>query len=540
MKLQTRIMTGYLASSLLLLVLGATFLLTIDSVNPVVDDLDREVANLGQAISLSSLSGRIVALRTELSGAASRFVVTQDLGYERRYDRATRELSEVFERVINTVDSVDEAALYANLRETSEKLETMEREMINLAVSNQVAKAETMVRSEDYVELNGAISDFIATLDSRKHADSKDIFSRLIDVTRATDNNREKLSTLATVTTVSVILILAASLLFGVLIARSVSRPLTRLKEGAIAIGRGNFQNRTGIDREDEIGQLSIAFDQMAERLERTTVSRDELSNEVAERTRELREGIIEHNQVVQSLQQQREELTRVLRTATMSELTATLAHELNQPLTAIRSNAEAGKRFMATNPPDFDEIGEIFDDIIDDDQRAAEVIRHMRASLGKHQPEALSLNINQVVGEVINLVHSDSVIKNVVVNLVPNEDLPPVLGDRVQLQQVLLNLILNGFDAMQDVPANERRLTIHTARHGEKAVCVSVSDTGVGFNSSSVERLFESFHTTKTEGLGMGLPISRSIIEDHGGKIWASENPDQGATFEFTVPLAP
>ena len=244
--------------------------------------------------------------------------------------------------------------------------------------------------------------------------------------------------------------------------------------------------------------------------------------------------------QAEETLQRQRAELAHVLRTATMGELTATLAHELNQPLTAIRSNAEAGKRFMDTNPPDFDEIGEIFDDIIDDDQRAAEVIRHMRALLSKHHPEALSLNINQVVGEAINLVHSESVIKSVVMNLVPTEDLPPILGDRVQLQQVLLNLILNGFDAMQDVPVNERRLTIQTARYGKKAVCVSVSDTGVGFNSSAAESLFEPFHTTKTEGLGMGLPISRSIIEGHGGQIWAGENPDQGATFQFTVPLAP
>ena len=255
-----------------------------------------------------------------------------------------------------------------------------------------------------------------------------------------------------------------------------------------------------------------------------TAISKIEVGGEPL-RTIVLRD-ISERVQADEALRQQRAELAHVLRTATMGELTATLAHELNQPLTAIRSNAEAGKRIMGANPPGFDEIGEIFDDIIDDDQRASEVIRHMRSLLSKQQLDAESLNINQVVGEVINLVHSDSVIKSVVMNLVPTEDLPPVLGDRVQLQQVLLNLILNGFDAMRDVPVNERRLTIQTARHGKKAVCVSISDTGVGFNSSAVERLFEPFHTTKTEGLGMGLPISRSIIEVHGGQIWAGEKP--------------
>ena len=207
-------------------------------------------------------------------------------------------------------------------------------------------------------------------------------------------------------------------------------------------------------ERQSVRGQRSNGEEFPAE----TTISKIEVGGETI-RTIVLRD-ISERVQADEALLQQRAELAHVLRTATMGELTATLAHELNQPLTAIRSNAEAGKRFMGTNPPDFDEIGEIFDDIIDDDQRAAEVIRHMRALLSKHHPEALSLNINQVVGEVIDLVHSESVIKSVVMNLVPTEDLPPVLGDRVQLQQVLLNLILNGFDAMQDVPVNERRLT--------------------------------------------------------------------------------
>ena len=242
--------------------------------------------------------------------------------------------------------------------------------------------------------------------------------------------------------------------------------------------------------------------------------------------------------QADEALQKQREELAHVLRTATMGELTATLAHELNQPLTAIRSNAEAGKRFMSTNPPNLGEVGEILDDIIDDNQRAAEVIRHMRALLSKHQTETEPLDINEVIGRVINLVHSDSVIKNVVVDQELAENLPSVRGDRIQIEQVCLNLILNGFDSMQEVPVDERRLTIQTAWHSKKAVCVSICDTGVGFNQPDVERLFEPFHTTKTAGLGMGLPISRSIIEAHGGEIWAAENPDQGATFQFTIPL--
>ncbi|MCZ6853126.1 MAG: PAS domain S-box protein [Gammaproteobacteria bacterium] len=242
--------------------------------------------------------------------------------------------------------------------------------------------------------------------------------------------------------------------------------------------------------------------------------------------------------QAEEALRQQRGELAHVLRTATMGELTATLAHELNQPLTAIRSNAEAAKRFMSTNPPNLSEIGEILDDIIDDDKRAAEVIRHMRALLSKRQTDSEPLDINEVVDKVINLIHSDSVMKSVVVDLNLAENLPRVLGDRIQIEQVCVNLILNGFDSMQDVPIDERRLTIQTAWHGKEVVCVSICDTGAGFNQTDAERLFEPFHTTKTAGLGMGLPISRSIIEAHGGQIWGAENPDQGVTFEFTLPL--
>ena len=249
---------------------------------------------------------------------------------------------------------------------------------------------------------------------------------------------------------------------------------------------------------------------------------------------------VSERQQAEEALRAQRRELAHVLRTATMGELTAALAHEINQPLAAIRSNADAGKRFMSTDRPDLDEIGEIFDDIIDDNRRAAEVIRRMRALLSKHEADTQPLNINVVIGEVIRLVHSDSVIKNVEVDLDLTEGLPLVLGDGVQLQQVCLNLILNGFDAMQDVPVDERRLVIRTAAQGEKAVCVSIQDRGVGFSEQEADRLFTPFHTTKAEGLGMGLAISRSIIEAHGGKISASANPDGGAVFQFNLPVAP
>ena len=246
---------------------------------------------------------------------------------------------------------------------------------------------------------------------------------------------------------------------------------------------------------------------------------------------------VSERKQAEEELQQHRRELAHVLRTATMGELTAALAHEINQPLAAILSNAQAGRRIMNTDTPDLDEISEILDEIINDDQRAAEVIRHMRGLLSGRGPDTQTLDINDIARDVIHLVRSDSVIRGVVVDLELSEGLSPVQGDPIQLQQVCLNLILNGFDAMQEVSIPERRLVIQTAVEGDNDVCMSIQDTGVGFGEQNADDLFVPFQTTKVDGLGMGLAISRSIIEAHGGKILGRANPDGGAVFQFTLP---
>ncbi len=270
------------------------------------------------------------------------------------------------------------------------------------------------------------------------------------------------------------------------------------------------------------------------------------LEQRVMERTAELTQSYTalqheteERKRVEVALRQQREELAYVLRRATMGELTAALAHELRQPLTAIRVNAQTAKRFMQTDAPDLDEIGAMLDDIIDSNRRAADVIHLMGTQLRKCEVDRNPLDINTVIGEAIGLIQSDAVIKGVVVASDLAEGLPLVSGDRIQLQQVLLNLILNGFEAMEDVPVDERRLVVRTAQQGEKAVCVFIEDTGAGFLGQDVDRLFEPFFTTKPQGLGMCLAINRSLVEVHGGKIWASENPDRGATFQLTLPVA-
>ena len=234
-------------------------------------------------------------------------------------------------------------------------------------------------------------------------------------------------------------------------------------------------------------------------------------------------------------LQEHRDELARLGRLAAMGELTAALGHELNQPLGAIRANAEAAGRFLSADEPDLAEVREILDDIVRDDQRATDVIQRVRAQVqGRpYQPERL--HMESVIREVLSLVRADAADRGVVIELEIEPGLPPVEGDRIQLEQVLVNLILNGVDALRDSP--EQRLSVLATTTDGGSLQVSVKDSGSGAAGRSLDGLFESFVTTKPDGMGLGLAISRTIVEAHGGRIWATENPDRGLTFHFTIP---
>jgi len=234
----------------------------------------------------------------------------------------------------------------------------------------------------------------------------------------------------------------------------------------------------------------------------------------------------------------QRTELAHVTRVSTMGQLTSTLAHELNQPLGAILRNAEAAEIFLQKEKPDLEEIRAILADIRKDDRRAGHVISRMRSLLKRRSLELKSLDIAELLEEAISLAQPDARARRVFLTLQLREKLPAVRGDRVHLQQVLLNLILNGMDSMAGVAASQRLLTVSAKTNKEKNVEVSVSDTGAGIATDKIERLFEPFFTTKTNGMGMGLAISQTIIEAHGGKIWGGNNETRGAVFFFTLPL--
>lgn len=231
-------------------------------------------------------------------------------------------------------------------------------------------------------------------------------------------------------------------------------------------------------------------------------------------------------------------ELAHVTRVATMGELASSLAHEINQPLTAILSNAQAAQRFLAAAEPNLGEIREILEDIVRDDQRVSEVIRRMRALLKKEAAPYEWFDLNEAVRECITLVRSAPLLDGLTIRSETAGGELIVRADRVQLQQVLFNLMLNAAAAMRGAPQPSRKMLIQSALEEEQTVKASVIDFGTGIDEHHISRLFEPFYTTKAEGMGMGLSISQTIIKAHGGKMGAGNNPNGGATFYFTLPV--
>jgi PAS domain S-box-containing protein len=236
-------------------------------------------------------------------------------------------------------------------------------------------------------------------------------------------------------------------------------------------------------------------------------------------------------------LEQARAELVRVARVLTLGELTAAIAHEVNQPLTGLVSSGNACLRWLAGDVPNLKAARESVERMISAGSRAGEVIRRIRALVGKAPPLRDRLNINDAITEVIALIRGEIQRNHISLKTKLSTDVPLVLGDRIQLQQVILNLILNATEAMSDVSPQPRELSVSSAKDGSNGALVSVRDSGTGLDGTVLDRLFEAFYTTKAHGMGIGLAVSRTIVQAHGGRLWATPNVPQGAIFQFTLP---
>jgi NO-binding membrane sensor protein with MHYT domain len=247
--------------------------------------------------------------------------------------------------------------------------------------------------------------------------------------------------------------------------------------------------------------------------------------------------SLIERRRADEALRQAQMELAHVNRLTTMGQLAASISHEIKQPITAVVTNANAGLLWLAAQPPDLEEVRDAFDRVIKAGHQAGEVIGRIRAIIRKAPPHKDDLQINEAILEVIAMTHGELRKNGVSLQTRLSADLPLVQGDRVQLQQVILNLIINAVEAMSGVSEGSRELLISTGRDASSGLVVAVQDSGPGLEPESFDRLFDPFYTTKSGGMGMGLSICRSIVEAHGGQMWAAANVPQGAVFQFTLP---
>jgi C4-dicarboxylate-specific signal transduction histidine kinase len=246
---------------------------------------------------------------------------------------------------------------------------------------------------------------------------------------------------------------------------------------------------------------------------------------------------LTERKRAEEALRQLESELAHMNRVSIMGELAASLSHEILHPIATARNNARAGMRFLEMNPPNLEEAREAFGCVVSDTDRAKDIVGRMRDHLKKAPPRKERFGLNEAIKEVMVMVRSAIVKNRIAVSIQLMDGLAPIRGDRIQLQQVLVNLILNAVEAMSSVEDGVQQLSIRTAQSERGDILFAVHDSGPGIVAGDLERVFEPFYTTKTNGMGMGLAICRSIINGHGGRLWVAPNEPRGAVFQFTLP---
>ncbi len=306
-------------------------------------------------------------------------------------------------------------------------------------------------------------------------------------------------------------LALVLSLVLAAALASAVSSPLRRMAQATRTMAHGDLSVRVPGSKLEELDALAESFNDMAARLKTS----------------------------FEATQEAQTELARVARLTTMGELAASIAHEINQPLAAIVTRGNAARRWLTQAPPNLEETRNSLEGIIKDGNRAGEVITRIRALLKHRKPEYIELDVNEAIREVLALAASPLRNRAVAVQTMLPADLPLASGDRVQLQQVIMNLIMNGADAMGSVTDRPRVLQIGSKVDGEGSIQVTIKDSGTGIEEAIRNRIFDPLFTTKPTGMGMGLSICRSIIEAHGGRLWASPSTPHGTDFQFTIPSA-
>jgi PAS domain S-box-containing protein len=295
----------------------------------------------------------------------------------------------------------------------------------------------------------------------------------------------------------------------------------TLLRDGAIVGAEAELSRRDG-------GRIWVSFS--------SRMARDGAGEPVFIET--FLTEITERKRAEEALDHTRTELARVARVTTLGNLTASIAHEVNQPLAAVTANASACLLWLTSDTPDLGEARQAVERIVNDSRRAGDVIHRIRALVEKSPQRRDWLSVNDVITEVVALTRSEANRNRVLLQTELCDDLPSVKGDRIQLQQVILNLIMNAIEAMSAVGEGPREVLASSARDGSQAVLVAVRDSGKGLDPEQLDRVFDALYTTKPTGMGMGLAISRTIVKAHGGRLWATANAPRGAVFQFALPV--
>ncbi len=332
---------------------------------------------------------------------------------------------------------------------------------------------------------------------------------------------------------------LVLSIFIGVFMVRIITKPLSKLMQGTIAVGAGDLDHRISHDSTDEFAELANCFNKMADSLMSQRSDLLAIQSSLECKNDELTIEIRERKQAEAKARQHQAQLAHVLRLNTVSEMATSIAHEINNPLSAIVNYTRGCERRLATGEIDKITLNDVMKQIGAQAERAATIVRRIRNFSRGMTPEQVLMDIGQIIHDVFIIADFEARQYGINMNLVtPNEALP-IVGDRIQIDQVLWNIIINAIEAIADGNSTRREIEISSSRIEEHYAEITVRDTGPGFAEEDLQRVFDAFFTGKPEGMGMGLAISRSIIEAHGGHLRATRNSDGGLTFHMKLPLA-
>jgi len=451
------------------------------------------VQTIGRLETLQAAMGAMVDQETGVRG----YLISGDEKFLEPYHRGGNAYTAAVQKIRDlTSDNPAQQSRLDELNELAKKWRSgiAEREIVLMA------KPETREDARAFERAGKTAMDLIRAKVDEIERVERDLLARRDAV------QKQSLATAYMVTILGGAASLIIATLMGVLLTRGIAVPITRMTSAMTTLARGDSAVQVPeVGRNDEIGAMAAAV-------------------------QIFKDNMIEH-------QRAQAELARVVRLTTMGELIASIAHEVFQPLTGIVLNGDACLRWLNRDEPNLDEARDALSLINQDCRRAAEIIENLRALTKNSEPQMGRLDINGTIQEILALTRSELTQHTLVLHTELSTGDRTVFGDRVQLQQVMLNLIMNGIEAMSAVMDRPKVLTISSERVETGGVLVAVKDTGAGIDPATADRIFESFFTTKPNGMGIGLSICRSIIEAHGGRLWASPNTPYGAVFQFTLP---